>query len=480
VVQNYDQDVPASTLRAWTIGLIMTTICSSINALFFLRWPIISIGSSVVLLLVYPIGLAFAKVLPNKEFKIFGMTANLNPGPFNVKEVRSSIRTACETHTDFVPIPSQHVIIVAMANAAFGGGAGYFIETVVTLKKFYKFDTSQFGWGFNILFALSTQCLGFSLAGVARKFLIEPAAMIWPGALVNVAFIYALHDHSKSDPSKTDGWSVSRFKWFMIVMTGMFVWSWFPSFIIPAFSYFAWVTWIKPTHVIVNQLFGQKNGLALGFPFTGFTLDWSQINGFYGSPLVSPWHAHANIALGIIFFAWIVTPALHYSGVWYGDYVPILGNALLDNTGNSYNTSRILTPGHTVDPAAYEAYSPLFLPTAFALTYGMTFAAVAAVISNTYLFQGSEIWRRFKSSNGELDDIHMKLMRKYKLVPTWWYLVLLASMTAFALVSALAYPTGMVRNFGDEVGAMPQRHGLTLSVYIRLTVSAEGAQHKTY
>jgi hypothetical protein len=34
--------------------------------------------------------------------------------------------------------------------------------------------------------------------------------------------------------------------------------------------------------------------------------------------------------------------------------------------------------------------------------------------------------------------------------------------------------------FGDEVGGMPQRHGLTLSVYIRLIVSAEGAQHKTY
>ena len=161
---------------------------------------------------------------------------------------------------------------------------------MVSLKKFYHFDTSQFGWGFNILFALSTQCLGFGLAGSVRKFLVEPAAMIWPGSLVNVGFMYALHDHSKNDPSKTNGWSVSRYKLFMIVMIGMFVWSFFPTFIIPAFSYFAWVTWIKPNNVVINQLFGQTTGISLGFPFTGFTLDWAQVNSFYNSPLISPWH----------------------------------------------------------------------------------------------------------------------------------------------------------------------------------------------
>lgn len=269
VVRNYDEDVPTSTIRAWTIGLLLTTVCSGVNGLFLLRYPIVYIGPYVVLLIAYPMGLAAARFLPSKEISFFGMKGNLNPGPFNVKE---------------------HVIIVAMANAAFGGGAGYFLDTVVSLKKFYHFDTSQFGWGFNILFALSTQCLGFGLAGSVRKFLVEPAAMIWPGSLVNVGFMYALHDHSKNDPSKTNGWSVSRYKLFMIVMIGMFVWSFFPTFIIPAFSYFAWVTWIKPNNVVINQLFGQTTGISLGFPFTGFTLDWAQVNSFYNSPLISPWH----------------------------------------------------------------------------------------------------------------------------------------------------------------------------------------------
>ena len=95
----------------------MTTVVSGVNGLFVLRYPVISITPYVVQLIAYPIGVGWAKVMPNKEISLFGLKANLNPGPFNIKE---------------------HVIIVAMANAAFGGGTGYFIDTVVSVQKFYN------------------------------------------------------------------------------------------------------------------------------------------------------------------------------------------------------------------------------------------------------------------------------------------------------------------------------------------------------
>lgn len=217
----------------------------------------------------------------------------------------------------------------------------------------------------------------------------------------------------------------------------------FPNLIFPALSYFAWVTWVKPDNVIVNQLFGQTTGISLGFPFTGFTLDWAQINSFYNSPLIAPWHAIGNITVGIIVLLWIVTPAIHYSGAWYAEYLPISQNGITDNTGQTYNISRILLPDNTISPEAYESYSPLFLSTSFAVTYGVSFATMSALLSHTYLFHGKEIWRRLKASRGELDDVHMKIMRKYKLVPTWWYLVLLAITIAFSFISACAYETGM-------------------------------------
>lgn len=420
VVRNYDEDLPTSTIRAWTIGLLLTTIVSAVNGLFILRYPIIYIPPYVVQLVSYPMGVGWAKVMPNREISLFGHKMNLNPGPFNTKE---------------------HVIIVVMANAAFGGGTGYFVDTVVSIQKFYKIP--GFGWGFNILFALSTQCLGFGLAGMVRKWLVEPASMIWPGSLINVAFMYALHDHSRADPAQTHGWSISRYKLFMWVMLGCFCWQWFPNWIFPALSYFAWVTWIKPNGVLVNQLFGQSSGISLGFPFTGFTLDWAQINSFFGSPLISPWWATANVLVGVVFLCWIVTPAIHYSGAWFSAYLPISENQIFDNQGLPYNITRILLPDNTVDPAAYEAYSPLFLSTTFALTYGVAFASISSLVSYTYLYHGSEIWRRWKASRGEMDDIHMKIMRKYKLVPNWWYFGFLAVMVAFAFISALAFPTGM-------------------------------------
>ena len=45
-----------------------------------------------------------------------------------------------------------------MANAAIGNGAGYFIDTLVAQRGFYG---QNFGWGFNFLLAITTNCVGF-------------------------------------------------------------------------------------------------------------------------------------------------------------------------------------------------------------------------------------------------------------------------------------------------------------------------------
>lgn len=381
-----------------------------------MRWPLIVISPYLVQLVAYPIGRGMAAGLPNREWNIFGFRFNLNPGPFNIKE---------------------HTIIVVMANAAFGGGTGYFTDTIITTRMFYGFKS--WGWGFNILFAISTQCVGFGLAGTFRRWIVEPAAMIWPTALVNTAFMYALHDHSPSDPAKSNGWVISRYKWFLYVFAGSFAWYWFPGVIFQGLSAFAFVTWIKPNNVIVNQLFGAATGISL----LPITFDWSQITSALLSPLIAPWHAIGNTLIGTVFFFWIITCAVHYSGVWYSPYLPISDNHVWDNTQQHYNTSKVLTPENVVDPAKYEAYSPLFLSTTFALAYGLSFASISALISHTALFHGKEIWQRWRSSRGELDDIHMKMMRKYKLVPVWWYMGILVVMVGFSFASIYGWPTHM-------------------------------------
>jgi hypothetical protein len=39
----------------------------------------------------------------------------------------------------------------------------------------------------------------------------------------------------------------------------------------------------------------------------------------------------------------------------------MMSSHIFDNTGGQYDVSRILTPEATLDEAAYEQYSPLFL-----------------------------------------------------------------------------------------------------------------------
>ncbi len=121
------------------------------------------------------------------------------------------------------------------------------------------------------MFGITTLCTGYGIAGLSRRFLVWPAAMIWPSSLVNAAMFYTLHDHSRSDPSRTNGWSIGRYRWFMIVFSGAFLWYWFPGWIFNGLTWFCWLTWIWPDSVIVNKLFGGMSGYGL-MPITFVSL----------------------------------------------------------------------------------------------------------------------------------------------------------------------------------------------------------------
>ncbi len=140
------------------------------------------------------------------------------------------------------------------------------------------------------------------------------------------------------------------------------------------------------------------------------------------SPLIPPFHAIANVVVGIIIFFVIISSGIHYSGMWYADYFPIQSSISYDNTGAEYNVSRILDANFQFDEEAYNNYSPLFMPTHFALAYGLSFAAVSAVIVHVALYHGKEIWQQFKMARHQEDDVHMRLMKKYRDAEDWWYL----------------------------------------------------------
>lgn len=144
-VRNYDEDVPCNTVRAWTIGLTLVVVGASMNTLFSLRAPSIGLGALIAQIIAWPMGHGWAKVMPERTFNTLGLTWSLNPGPFNIKE---------------------HSIIVVMASVSFS--VAYATDIILAQIVFYKQD---FGIPWQLMLTISTQSLGYGIAGMMRKFL---------------------------------------------------------------------------------------------------------------------------------------------------------------------------------------------------------------------------------------------------------------------------------------------------------------------
>ncbi|KAK8048638.1 small oligopeptide transporter [Apiospora phragmitis] len=412
-VHNYDEDLPCNTVRAWTIGMTLVTVGASMNTLFSLRRPTIGLGSLIAQIIAWPMGKAWEKVVPERHYHTFGMRWSLNPGPFNVKE---------------------HSVIVVMANVSFS--VAYATDIILAQKVFYKQD---FGMIFQLLLTITTQSLGYGIAGTMRKFLVYPASMIWPGNLVAVALLNAMHEKPAPPDPTIIGGTMPRYRWFGVITLGSFLYYFIPGFFAQFLSVFAFATWMAPNNAVVNQLFGGNTGLSI----LPITFDWTQIAGFVGSPLIPPWHAIANTLVGVVVFFLGMSSFLHYTGVWYAQYLPMSDASTYDNTGAPYNTTRILTKDFVLDEEAYKAYSPLFISTTFAIAYGLSFAAITSLIVYTFLHHRKTIWRQYQNSTTEKPDIHMKLMRKYIEAPTWWYTSLFVIVLLFGFYTVLAYPTNL-------------------------------------
>jgi hypothetical protein len=203
---------------------------------------------------------------------------------------------------------------------------------------------------------------------------------------------------------------------------------------------------MAPNNRVVNQLFGVMHGMAMGV----LTFDWGQI-AYNISPLSVPFWAAANVGITIVFFYWIITPILYvrrsylffsfrfltmssqYTNVWYSSYLPLVSSHSFDNTGKTYNVSRIINDDLSFNLQAYKAYSPLFLSASFAMSYGLSFASITATLTHTFLYYRKQIWIQARRSLSEQPDIHARLMSVYKEVPDWWYLTIFGSLRLSSL-----------------------------------------------
>jgi len=405
-----DPTMVVDTIRCWVIGMLICTLVGGANILLTLRPESLAIQAPVVQLVVYPLGTAWAKFMPKWEWTMFGRRIVLNDGHFTIKE---------------------HALITAMAAA--GTGYSYAILILLAQEVYYG---QHFGWGYQITLIMSTQALGFGLAGMSRRFLVWPSAMVWPSTLINTTILQSLHNHTPSDPAATNGWKIGRYKFFLIAAGTYYLYAWFPSLIAPFLSYFCFITWAAPNNVVVNQIFGGITGIGI----LPITFDWSIIAGFTGSPLYVPGFALANNAFGLLIVV-ISALGLVYAGPLAYKYFPVSANSSYDNKGKSYNVTRVLTDDFQLNEEAFRAYSPLILGPMWVMAYGMSFASLSSIVTHVALYNGKQVWARARDAKNQEADIHLKLMRKYKEAPEWWFIATFAISFAFAMICSQVYTT---------------------------------------
>ncbi|CAK7899875.1 oligopeptide transporter 2 [[Candida] anglica] len=420
-----DPSLPCETLRAYIVGFIWNAIGTFINQFFAQRQPAISFTTAVAQLFLYPSGLLTQYIFPEYSFKLFGLTIDLNPGPWSYKEQMFS------------------TIVFSVA----GGGTSYVQYNIFTQKSEQFYGNEWASWGYQILLILSTNFLGFGFAGVLRRFAVYPINAIWPSILPTVALNRALLKPERNE--NINGWTISRYYFFFIATTASFVWNWVPEYLFAALSSFNWMTWIAPENKNLAYITGTFGGLGVN-PVTSF--DWNIID-YSGSTLSAPFYSTFNQYIGSV-IAFFCIVGVYWSNYKWTAYLPLNSNGIFTNTGDSYAVTAVLDKNGKLDQAKYDIIGPPFYTAANLVVYGAFFAIYPFAI----IYEGMTNWRGYysslygayksirnwKTSTSIYDghnDPHCRMMSRFKEVPDWCYLVVLVIALVLGIIMVEIYPT---------------------------------------
>lgn len=432
VVDNKDDpNMPASTIRSWTIGILFCAIVAFINGFFEPRYPALFVAGQVPQLLSYPVGVALAKIMPDAGFTLFGVRHSLNPGPFNKKE---------------------HMLITIMCSAYNSSPYTNWIVWIQYLPQYFD-QHWALNFGYQLCIALSTGFIGYGFAGITRRFIVYPTHCIWPSSLVTIALNTAFHTGEENHPVEGPGkrmWSFSRIRFFMYAFGAMFVYYWFPNTIFGALGTFSWLAWINPNSETLVSVTSFTKGLGLN-PIP--TFDWNYVVSLI-DPLYMPAFTTFNF-VGGAFCTMFVVIGIYWTNAYNSAHIPINSNLPWDRFGKRYNVTRVLDDRGFLDLNKYNEYSKPYLSAGNITAYTFFFAVYTAAITHAILSHRHEIYLGFRGAfknifksnktaieEAEQSDVHMRHMRKYKEVPEWWYLIILVLATALGMFSVAYWPTG--------------------------------------
>ncbi|RKO97434.1 hypothetical protein CXG81DRAFT_10581 [Caulochytrium protostelioides] len=450
-----DPRMPHFTFRVFVLGTIWSSFLAIANAVLAFRTNVFVVPVFMATLVAYPMGRMMAAVLPTRRVKFMGYHISLNPGPFNIKE---------------------HVLITVIASA--GAAGAYGIENVVVQRSPLFMGNADISFIDALAFVFVTQFVGFGIAGLGRRFLVKPLAMVWPSILSQVALFVSFHESSDTVHDYDASYTWSRYKMFWVGFTIMFCYTWIPEYFAMLLQVISIVCllpgkdYTSPLKFMASADSGEGMGVGV------ITFDWVYIR---GSQMTTPWWATVNFTVSNWVWGWILTPLVFYNSIYGMDQKLSLGNKAMDGTpipvlnspslfdrnGDPLRANLLYdATSFNLNTTAYAMHEPIYITSAFALNYASSFMTISSAISHVALWYGNDIVRHDDDAfhhdaavtadaatplgastdvhpDDVATDIHTILMSKYKDVPDWAYWIFLVACTAIMCVCCVMTPFQM-------------------------------------
>ncbi|BEJ15101.1 hypothetical protein CspHIS471_0408680 [Cutaneotrichosporon sp. HIS471] len=401
-----DPTLPTLTLRVIVLGSCFCIMGAAASTVFYFKSNAPSFSSYFVILATYPLGHALASErLVSRHKTLFGV--DLNPGPFSVKEA----------------------ILISVLSSS-GAMSAYAADILAMLDLYYKAPLATIP---SIILLLTTQCIGFGLAGMLYNLLVARPAMYWPSTLVVVQLFTTLYDTAATNKAARK-LTNRRLHVFLAVFIFTFLWQFLP------FLFFPMLTSVAVLCLVNNENWWMRTfgGAYTGLGMLDFSFDWSSIG--TSGPLFTPPWALANWFAGLIGMIWVIVPLMLFFNFWDAREFPSpLSSGLYNATYHRFDVPSVLNPDLSFNDEAWETAAPLLLTPYFAVTYGLSFAALSSILVHVWIWHRDEI-KEALTNRAPMNDVHNTLMRNYLPVPQWWYIAMLGINFVAAVLMVMSAP----------------------------------------
>ncbi|KAJ7874394.1 OPT oligopeptide transporter [Mycena leptocephala] len=392
-----DPTLRVFTFRMWFLGLGLCCFSAVLGQIFYFRPQTIYVSQLFIQVLGFILGRIMEWLIPGpSEHALIRTPDNwfwrfMNHGRFNLKE---------------------HVAMTIMASTASSSALAI---SIFAAQELYYFVETNVAVG--IFTIISSQLIGYGMAGIMRIFLVYPTFAVYPQVMPTVQLFDALHrGEGMLSQSK-------RKKFFWYIFIGIFVWEWFPEYIAPTLTGISIFCLADQHSAWVTRIFGGAAGNE-GLGAFSICFDWAYIGAGGGSigslftPLSTQLSLYAGCAVCMIAFC-----ACFQMNVWNTQNFPFLTQLLFYENGTEYNQLAILNDDFTLN---YDKLAVQGLPwyAASQLLYKVSRTIyIGAALTHFLVWHAKRVYNIIRAGREGIDDPHFKKMKTYPEMSNWWYLV---------------------------------------------------------